>query len=172
MTFLLIVVIPGSMIPLLYEFNSAISSFKRRSARSRPNRLLHYPRDNSCCLLLLDIYNDLFSQGFFPSSWNSSQVFLKPDGKGLRPIALTSCFFKILERMIYRRLQWLTESYFIFPEFQAGFRNSCSCIDNLVANHIQFAFLHRDSIIATFLDIAEAFDNVIPRILFQDLRET
>jgi len=86
-------------------------------------------------------------------------------------IAFTSCLLKVLEKMIYRRFQWTVESYFILPKFQAGFRNSRSCIDNLVVlNRIQSAFLQKDFIIATFLDIAGVFDNVIPRILFQDLR--
>jgi len=56
--------------------------------------------------ILLDIYNELYENGQFPSSWHESLVVLvpKPGGNGFRPIALLSCFLKILERMIYRRL--------------------------------------------------------------------
>jgi len=74
--------------------------------------------------------------------------------------------------MVYRRLQWTTESLFFLPEYQSGFRNSRSCIDNLVTftNHIHTAFLHKASTVAVFLDIAGTFDNVIHNILIQELR--
>jgi len=74
--------------------------------------------------------------------------------------------------MIYRRLQWASESLFFLPEFQSGFRNSRSCIDNLVTltNRIHTAFLRNASTVAVFLDIAGAFDNVIPNILIQEFR--
>jgi len=125
-------------------------------------------------LVLLDILNELYCQGHFPNSWRASALILIPksDNKGVRPIALLSCLLKVLERMIYRRLQWAVETHFLLPEFQSGFRNSRSCIDNLVTltNRIHTGFLRKESTIAIFLDIAGAFDNVIPNILIQELR--
>lgn len=56
--------------------------------------------------ILLDIYNELLGEGLFPSSWHHSLVFLIPkstSGK-FRPISLTSCLLKVLERMILTRL--------------------------------------------------------------------
>jgi len=46
-------------------------------------------------------------------------------------------------------------------------------VDNIVifTNRIHEGFLKGSSTIAIFLDIASAFDNVIPTILFDDLRE-
>jgi len=75
--------------------------------------------------------------------------------------------------MIYRRLSWFIETQFLLPEFQAGFRPSRSCADNLVTltNRIQQGYLRRFPTIAVFLDIAGAFDNVIPSILDTDLRK-
>jgi len=63
----------------------------------------------------------------------------------------------------------MVESRFILPEFQSDFRNSHSCIDNLMilTNHIQFVYMRRVSIVAAFLD--SVFDNVIFGILFQEL---
>jgi len=125
--------------------------------------------------VLLDIYNELYEGGLFPVSWRDSLVIFvpKPNGSGLRSIALMSCFLKLLEKMIYRRLSWLIETQFLLPEFQAGFRSSRSCADNLITwtNRIQQGFLGRASTVAAFLDIAGAFDNVIPSILVADLRE-
>jgi len=125
--------------------------------------------------ILLSIYNELYCDGEFPSTWSDSLVILvpKPGGVGHRPIALMSCFLKILERMIYRRLMWFVETQFLLPEFQAGFRYSRSCIDNIVTltNRAHEGFLKKSSTITIFLNIAGAFDNVIPKILLDDLRE-
>jgi len=51
-------------------------------------------------------------------------------------------------------------------EFQSGFRNARSCIDNLtiLINRIYLGFMKNVPTVV-FLDIASAFDNVIPSIL-------
>jgi len=97
----------------------------------------------------------------------------KASGSGLRPIALLSCFLKLMERIIYHRLMWVIESNFFLPKFQAGFRSSRSCMDNIVilTNRIHCGFLKNSPTVALFLDIAGAFDNVISSILFRDLRD-
>jgi len=65
----------------------------------------------------------------------------------------------------------MVETQFILLEFQAGFRNFQSCTDNLtiLTNHIHLAFLNKVPLIAVFLDVAGAFDNVISSLV-QDLR--
>jgi len=127
------------------------------------------------CSVLLNIYNELYENGLFPNSWRDSLVIFvpKPGGCGLCPIVLMSCLLKLLEKMIYRRLSWYIETQFLLPEFQAGFRSSRSCADNLVTltNRIQQGFLRRTPTVAIFLDIARAFDNVISSILVTELRE-
>jgi len=74
--------------------------------------------------------------------------------------------------MLYRRMQWVVETRFFLPDFQSGFRNSRSCTDNLITltNRINSAFLNNAPTFAVFLDIAGAFDSVIPQILIQNLR--
>jgi len=69
--------------------------------------------------ILLEIFNELFAQGLFPDSWKSSLIIFvpKPGGKGVRPIALLSCFLKLFEKMVYRRLQWAVETQFLLPDF-------------------------------------------------------
>jgi len=46
-------------------------------------------------------------------------------------------------------------------------------MDNIItlSNRVHWGFAKRMFTIAAFLDIAGAFDNVIPSILFEDLRE-
>ena len=57
--------------------------------------------------ILLDIFNDVWQSGDFPSSWKEALVIPIPkpgkdssDPNNYRPIALTSCLCKTLERMV------------------------------------------------------------------------
>ncbi|XP_071582342.1 uncharacterized protein [Temnothorax nylanderi] len=111
----------------------------------------------------------------FPEAWSHSLVYLipKPHGKGARPIALTSCLLKLLEKMILNRIHWCAESGTsnLIPDHQFGFRKFRSCSDNLT---ILNAEIHNNNLlnkttVALFIDIKGAFDNVIPPILVDDL---
>lgn len=75
---------------------------------------------------LLDILNGIFSTGNLPDSWNHSLIFLIPKstpGK-FRPISLTSCVLKTMERLVLMRLDWWLERYSKLPNSQYGFRRS------------------------------------------------
>jgi len=123
--------------------------------------------------IILSIYNYILIEGSFPNQWKQSLVVLipKPDANGYRPISLLSCFLKIMEKMVYNRLQWHIESQHIIPDNQFGFRPDRSCVDSLVlfSSDIHKGFAVNSSTIAAFLDIKGAFDNVIPYILIQEL---
>jgi len=159
------------------ELELAIHSTKKKSSpgldRIDYNIIRSIPTDLQSTLL--GIYNDLYAQGLFPESWRSSLlVFIpKSDGRSVRPIALLSCLLKVMERMIYRRFQWVVETRFLLPDFQSGFRSSRSCADNLVVltNRIYSSFLNNAYTVAVFLDVAGAFDNVVPSILIRELRD-
>jgi len=65
--------------------------------------------------LLLTIFNNIWTGGIFPSIWQEAILIpvLKPgkddaDPNSYRPIALTSCVCKILERMINKRLVYIS----------------------------------------------------------------
>lgn len=65
----------------------------------------------SCKAVLLDLINREWTNGTFPSSWTHSLVVPIPKNTGsasetkhYRPIALTSCLSKIMERLANRRL--------------------------------------------------------------------
>jgi len=103
------------------ELESAIHSSNTRSSPGMDRIDYDIIRSMLCDLrkILLNIYNDLYAHGLFPDSWRSSLLTFipKPDGRGVRPIALLSCFLKIFERVIYRRFQWAIETRFLFPDF-------------------------------------------------------
>ena len=88
---------------------------------------------------LLNIFNCIWTTGKFPDGWQYATIIPIPkpgkdpaEPNNYRPIALTSCLCKTLERMINKRLTWFLESNNHISRFQFGFRSDRSTTDNLV----------------------------------------
>ena len=99
--------------------------------------LTHLP--NSALSILLNVYNHVWESGCFPPSWREVVVIPIPkpgkdhsDPGNFRPIALTSCLCKTMERMINARLMWSLKSQGLPSEKQCGFRKNHSTLDHLV----------------------------------------
>lgn len=122
---------------------------------------------------LLNIYNLILKSGEFPNDWRKYRVFFIPKsgGRGFRPISLSSCLCKTIEKMLSHRIMWWLERHDIFPKAQYGFRNRKSCIDYLAIlfSESYVAFQKNKYVAATFLDIQAAYDNVLYDILIQRL---
>ncbi|GBM83252.1 hypothetical protein AVEN_79345-1 [Araneus ventricosus] len=93
----------------------------------------------SSLLTILLLFNRIWQEKVFPLSWLKAIVVPIPKpGKGkqdpnnYRPIALTSCFSKLLERMVSARLMHVLERSRWFVPSQSGFRRRRSTIDNLL----------------------------------------
>ena len=88
----------------------------------------------SCSLdFLLQAFNEVWFSGNFPTSWKQATIIPIPkpgkdntDPSNYRPIALTSCLCKTLERMINTRLIWFLENNGLITNFQCGFRSKRS----------------------------------------------
>ncbi|GBN06804.1 putative RNA-directed DNA polymerase from transposon X-element [Araneus ventricosus] len=116
---------------------------------------------------LLFVYNRIWRERSFPSSWQQAVIILvlKP-GKdssnpcNYRPIAVTNCMCKVLEKMVNKRLIYYLETSSFFGPFQSGFRQGRSTIDNLLAleTEIRNAFICRQHAVAIFFDIKKAYD--------------
>ena len=116
---------------------------------------------------LLYLYNKVWTEGDFPPAWKIAIIlpFLKPSKSGhlpsdYRPIALTSCLCKLLERMVNCRLMWFLESKQLFSFFQFGYRRALSTLDPLIRleSTIRSALAVGDTVIAVFFDLEKAYD--------------
>ena len=128
-----------------YEYNRAFSLVEFKTALSRfrdtvPGQdEIHYQMlkniSDSAWAFLLAIYNKVYFEADFPRIWYNVTVlsFLKPnkapdDRESYRPISLTSCLCKVLEKMVSFCLQYIVESLGALTPVQEDERNwGCSC---------------------------------------------
>lgn len=89
--------------------------------------------------LLLSIFNNIYNTGYFPQQWRDAIIIpIHKSGKdstkpeNYRPIALTSCICKTMERLVNTRLVWYLEANGLITKYQAGFRKTRSTEDQLV----------------------------------------
>ena len=108
-------------------------------------------------------------QGFIPHVWNITVLcmLIKPDkppsqATSYRPISLLSAIMKLFERVIEKRLRKHLEDNGSFSKYQSGFRKSKSTNDHLfrLSQTIMESFNQGEHVIAAFLDVEKAFDNV------------
>ena len=97
-------------------------------------------------------------------AWGSSYPHSKPskdhsDPGNFRPIALTSCLCKTMERMINACLTWSLESQGLLSEKQCGFRKKHSMLDHLVRFEmfIRNAFVKKEHVLTVFFDLEKAY---------------
>lgn len=109
----------------------------------------------------------MWQTSYIPSQWKETIVvpILKPDKpasdpNSYRPISLTSCFSKLIERMITNRLTWYLNKHNIITHNQSGFRKHHSTTDHLLklSDHIHKAINTKQHTLAVFLDIQKAYD--------------
>ena len=118
---------------------------------------------------LLDTLNHLWDNNSYPTDWRSSTLIpiLKPrkppsDPASYRPISLTSCASKLMERIINGRIRVHLESNNLLSSNQNGFRPGRSTANGLVhlIDSIQKGFHTNSHTMAVFLDLKNAFDKV------------
>ena len=124
-------------------------------------QMLKYLPENSL-ETLLNIFNNIWTTGIFPEDWQYATIIPIPKpGKdpaephNHRPIALTSCLCKTLERMINKRLTWFLESNNHISRFQSGFISDRSTTDNLVRLEtlMHDAFIKKEHVVAVFFEL-------------------
>ena len=140
--------------------------------------LKHLPE--SALDTLLNLFNNIWITGNFPSSWSAATIIPIPKpGKdatspdNYRPIALTSCVCKTFERMINERLVWYLENKKLLTEFQSGFRKQRSTTDQLLGleSFVREAFVRREHVVSIFFDLEKAYDTTWKYGILRDLHQ-
>ena len=118
-------------------------------------------------LFLVGLFNRIWKESIFPLAWILAIVlpFCKPlkDGyipSSYRPIALTSCLCKLMEKMVNTRLVWFLEYNKIYSPIQCGSRKFRSTLDILLQleSSICKAFVYKHHHISVFFDLEKAYD--------------
>lgn len=118
---------------------------------------------------LLNLMNQSYKTGELPSSWKHVLVIpipkpgkTKTDVKNFRPIAMLSCMGKTLERIIQRRLEYVSEKKKLLSGSQCGFRRGQGTIDILLRleNTIRKSLATNKICLVVYLDLKSAFDTV------------
>ena len=119
--------------------------------------------------VVLNYINLTWKQGQLPSSWKIATIvpILKKNKSpaelsSYRPISLTSCLGKVVERMINQRLYWWLEASKLLNVHQAGFRSGHRTEDQLftLTQKVIDGFHEKKSTTAVFVDLKQAYDHV------------
>ena len=116
---------------------------------------------------IIQLFTRIWFENAFPSSWELTHIlpFSKP-GKdsskvtNYRPIALTSCLCKLMEKMVNARLVWFLERKAILSPSQCGFRKMHSTSDALIRLEASIceAFASNHHHLTVFFDLEKAYD--------------
>lgn len=164
----------------LYTLEELHTAIKCNSSDTAPgpdnitySMIKHLP--DTAMKVLLYIYNNIWSSTEWIDEWQEQYIIpIKKPGKNpceiesYRPIALTSCLIKTLERIMKNKLEWYLESNKLIPSNLFAYRKGKSTSDAIfsLTNNIYTAFKNNNILSTTFLDISGAFDNVcIPLLL-------
>ncbi len=104
-----------------------------------------------------------------PVKWKKAEIIMIPKAEGkskdptkYRPISLTSCLGKLVERLVKLRLTIFLEERELIAKQQSGFRNKKGAADNLIffTQKISETLNKKKKACGIFFDISKAFDKV------------
>lgn len=164
----------------LTELRSAISKMKSRGAPGPDNIPPQFLKNLGPKALerLLKIFNLCLRTGDVPQPWRNATIIpLLKNGKpasalaSFRPISLTSCVVKLLERMISKRLYFMAERGNWFSRLQAGFRKGRGVEDQIlrITQKITDGLHGHEKSVLVLLDFSKAYDTVWRQRLLQSL---
>ena len=118
---------------------------------------------------LARIFTSYIQIGYIPTAWKLAtlRMLLKPDKlpsltTNKRPISLISSIMKLFERVTEQRLRSYLEDIGFINKYQLGFRQNNSTDDHLfrLSQSVMESFNRGEHVVAAFLDVEKAFDNV------------
>ncbi|CBY33163.1 unnamed protein product [Oikopleura dioica] len=107
--------------------------------------------------------------GIYSDAWKTNRTVILPKrGKGIRPISISECYAKILEKILIKQITDFVEFNGLLPSAQNGFRSNLSTGTSLAAvNLFTCEALDKDEVVAIIcIDMKNAFgtpshDNLI-----------
>ena len=157
----------------LSELNTAIAKMRRKGAPGPDDIPPSFLKEigPTARTELLGICNQSLHLAECPQAWKNATIIplLKAakspsDLASYRPVSLTSCVAKLLERMFAERIYYEAETKGWFANTQAGFRRGHSCADQIVriTQAIEDGFQQREMnrSVLVLLDYSKAFDTV------------
>ncbi|GBN07213.1 hypothetical protein AVEN_204121-1 [Araneus ventricosus] len=127
---------------------------------------------------ILTLFNRIWNEKTFPVSWREAVVVPIPkigkdplNSSNYRPIALTSCLCKLLERMVNKRLAYILEKKNILSKFQSGFRYRRSSQDNVLQQEtaIRDGFVAKKHLVSIFFDMDKAYHRTWRHGILKDI---
>ena len=155
----------------LKELNKVLRKLKKKRSPGPDgitNEMLQH-LDTTARLKLLEIFNLTWEEGRVPQIWKEAiMIPIHKKGKdkrkspSYRPISLTSCVVKSMERIVNGRLMYYLETEKILSEEQAGFRQFRSTEDQVtyLSQEIEDTFQDKKVMLTTWIDLQKAFDKV------------
>ena len=126
------------------------------------------------------LFNKSLQMGVVPTDWKLANVTAIYKGKGesddvtnYRPISVTNCFSKILEKIIFKYLYNYIVSYDILTDNQSGFRHKDSTVNQLliIYDEIISSLDKGKDVRFIFCDVSKAFDRVWHKGLLYKLKK-
>ena len=133
------------------------------------NEVLRLGTTTSLFHHLARLFTSSIQIGYIPTAWKLAtlRMLLKPDKlpsltTSYRPISLISSIMKLFERVIEQRLRCYLEDIGFINKYQSGFRQAKSSDDHLfrLSQSVMESFNRREHVVAAFLEVEKAFDNV------------
>ena len=117
---------------------------------------------------LASLFEYFFSYCFIPTEWKHSYINPIPkkgsrtDPANYRPIAITSIFCRIMERIIHQQISSYLFTNSLLSSSQHGFQTGKSCISNLLETTTDWIYSAdtKMPIDVLYLDLTKAFDSV------------
>ena len=155
------------------EFDNALSTVKDSSpGLDQITYSMIKNADQSLQQKILELFNRIYAESTFPSPWKIAVVIPIPkpnkdhsNPTNYRPISLTSCLCKLMEKMVNLRLTWYLEKERCLSGTQSGFRQGRSTTDCLVqvSNDVQKAIIENKHTLVVYFDIMKAYDTAWKR---------
>ena len=150
-----------------------IVKFLKRGTAPGPddihNEIIRLGTTTSLFHHLARLFTSSIQIGYILTAWKLAtlRVLLKPDKlpfltTSYRPISLMSSIMKLLEQVIEQRLRSYLEDIGFINKYQSGFRRNKSTDDHpfRLSQSVIESFNRGEHVVAAFLDVEKAFDNV------------